>query len=259
MAKTGKTDFVIEAKNLSLGYGDTVLLHRANFRVRRGDVFAIMGESGCGKSSLLRVMIGLNPAISGSIVVDGVDMVTASEKDKNLLMQRCGVLYQSGALFSAMTLFENIALPLQKYTDWSDAMIKDIVRLKLRLVGLDGYQDFYPSEISGGMRKRAGLARAIALDPEIVYFDEPSAGLDPVSSKELDDLILSINRGFGTTIVIVTHELSSIFSIADNGIFLSKEKQSIVAEGNPWDLLKNPPSEQVYQFLTRGENEKKSK
>lgn len=252
-------DFVIEAKKLCIGYGDNLLLDNANFRVRRGSVFAIMGESGCGKSSLLRVMIGLNPAHGGSLFVDGVDMVNASVAEKNDLMQGCGVLYQCGALFSSMTLFENVALPIQKYTDWSASMIKDMVRLKLRLVGLDGYQDFYPSEISGGMRKRAGLARAIALDPKIVYFDEPSAGLDPVSSKELDDLILSINRGFGTTIVIVTHELSSIFAIADDGIFLSKEKRAIIANGNPKDLLKNPPNKQVYEFLTRGENEKKSK
>ena len=168
-------------------------------------------------------------------------------------MQGNGILYQSGALFSSMTLAENIALPMQLYTEYSSSQIKELASLKLALVGLAGFEDYYPSEISGGMKKRAGLARALALDPEIVYFDEPSAGLDPVSSKLLDDLILDINQTLGTTIVIVTHELSSIFAVGNNSIFLDGETKSILARGNPNELLKNPPNEKVLQFLTRGE------
>ena len=169
-------------------------------------------------------------------------------------MKKCGILYQSGALFSSMTLAENIALPLQQYTDFSKQTINELVSLKLALVGLKGFEDFYPSEISGGMKKRTGLARALALDPEIVYFDEPSAGLDPVSSKLLDDLIVDINQSLGTTIVIVTHELSSIFAIGNNSIFLDGTTKSIEAGGHPKELLKNPPSETVRLFLTRGES-----
>jgi phospholipid/cholesterol/gamma-HCH transport system ATP-binding protein len=167
-------------------------------------------------------------------------------------MQKCGILYQSGALFSSMTLAENVALPLQQYSDYSKSMIDDLVKLKLALVGLKGYEDFYPAEISGGMKKRAGLARALALDPEIVYFDEPSEGLDPISSKLLDDLILDINKSLGTTIVIVTHELESIFNIGSNSIFLDAETKQIGAMGNPRELLENPPNDTVYEFLTRG-------
>lgn len=170
-------------------------------------------------------------------------------------MRRCGILYQSGALFSSMTLGENVALPLQQYTDYSPRLIKELVDLKLALVGLGGFNDFYPSEISGGMKKRAGLARALALDPEILYFDEPSAGLDPVSSRHLDDLILDINRSLGTTLVIVSHELASIFAVGSNSIFLDSETKSIIGRGNPKELVKNPPNETVYNFLTRGGEE----
>ena len=164
-------------------------------------------------------------------------------------------MYQSGALFSSMTLAENIALPLEQYTGYSEREISELVSLKLALVGLAGFEDFYPSEISGGMKKRAGLARALALDPEIVYFDEPSAGLDPVSSRLLDDLILDINHNLGTTIVIVTHELASIFAVGSNSVFLDGETKSIQGYGNPRELLKNPPNEKVYNFLTRGGSE----
>ena len=168
------------------------------------------------------------------------------------MSRRCGILYQSGALFSSMTLAENIALPLQQYTNYSPKLINELVELKLALVGLYGFGEFYPSEISGGMKKRAGLARALALDPEIVYFDEPSAGLDPISSKLLDDLILDINHSLGTTIVVVTHELESIFNIGKNSIFLDAEQRKIGAYGNPKELLNNPPNQAVRQFLTRG-------
>ena len=177
----------------------------------------------------------------------------ASPAEKLEIMKHSGILYQGGALFSSMTLAENVALPLQQYTDYSPDKIQQIVAFKLAVVGLAGYENYYPSEISGGMRKRAGLARALALDPEIVYFDEPSAGLDPVSSKLLDDLILDINHSLGTTIVIVTHELSSIFAVGNNSIFLDGASKSILARGNPNDLLRNPPNDTILEFLTRGE------
>ena len=184
-----------------------------------------------------------------------LNMATASQKLE--MMKHMGILYQSGALFSSMTLGENVALPLQQYTNYCQTKIHDIVAFKLALVGLAGFEDYYPSEISGGMRKRAGLARALALDPEIVYFDEPSAGLDPVSSKNLDDLILEINKSLGTTIIVVTHELPSLFAIGKNSIFLDKTIQTISAKGNPKELLNNPPNEQVYEFLTRGVSHEK--
>lgn len=245
---------IIMAKNLSVGYDDFLLMKNISFEVNKGDVFIIMGGSGCGKSSLLKVMTGLVPPKGGHVYIKGKNFTNASACEQNEIMKKCGILYQSGALFSSMTLAENIALPLQQYTDFSQSTIDDLVSLKLALVGLKGFEDFYPSEISGGMKKRAGLARALALDPDIVYFDEPSAGLDPVSSKLLDDLILDINQSLGTTIVVITHELSSIFAIGNNSIFLDGNTKSIGARGNPKDLLKNPPSEAIKQFLTRGES-----
>lgn len=245
----------IEVKNLTIGYGDFVLLKDISYRVNKGDIFIIMGGSGCGKSSMLRVLTGLVPPQKGTIIIDGIDFTRAEPSVRNDIMQRCGILYQSGALFSSMTLAENIALPLQQYTSYSEREINELVSLKLALVGLAGFEEFYPSEISGGMKKRAGLARALALDPEVVYFDEPSAGLDPVSSKLLDDLILDINHNLGTTIVIVTHELSSIFAVGSNSVFLDGETKSIQGYGNPRELLKNPPNEKVRNFLTRGGSE----
>ncbi|MBP1532358.1 MAG: ATP-binding cassette domain-containing protein [Alphaproteobacteria bacterium] len=243
---------IIEVQDLSVGYGDYVLLHDASYQVNRGDVFIIMGGSGCGKSSMLRVLTGLIAPLKGKVVIDGVNIAEADEKNIQRIRKKSGILYQSGALFSSMTLAENIALPLQQYSDYSPKTIKELAGLKLALVGLKGFDDFYPSEISGGMKKRAGLARALALDPDIVYFDEPSAGLDPISSRNLDDLILEINQSLGTTIVVVTHELSSIFAIGNNSIFLDADTKTILAKGNPHELLKNPPDEKVYKFLTRG-------
>ena len=242
----------IQAKNITVAYGSFVLLKEIDFTVNPHDIFIIMGGSGCGKSSLLRVLTGLMPPAHGDILIDGVNFTKASPSERNFLMQKSGILYQSGALFSSMTLAENIALPLQQYTSYSQKTISELVSLKLALVGLAGFEDFYPSEISGGMKKRAGLARALALDPEIVYFDEPSAGLDPISSKRLDDLIIDINQTLGTTIVVVTHELSSIFDIGTNSIFLDSVSKNIIARGAPKELLKNPPNETVYEFLTRG-------
>lgn len=249
----------IAAQNLTIGYGDYVLLKDLDFTVNRHDVFIIMGGSGCGKSSMLRVLTGLVPPLGGKVFVNGVDFTSASARVKAKIMQDNGILYQSGALFSSMTLAENIALPMQLYRDYPAGEIRELVALKLALVGLKGFGEYYPSEISGGMKKRAGLARALALDPEIVYFDEPSAGLDPVSSKLLDDLILDINRSLGTTIVIVTHELNSIFAVGSNSIFLDGDSKSILARGNPRELLKNPPDEKVFQFLTRGEGKNAQK
>ena len=243
---------IIQARNLSIGYADNVIMKNMSFDVQKGDIFIIMGGSGCGKSTLLRTLTGLIPPQNGQIYIQGVEMGSASASQKTEIMKHSGILYQSGALFSSMTLGENVALPLQQYTNYSQNEIQDIVAFKLALVGLAGFGDYYPSEISGGMRKRAGLARALALDPEIVYFDEPSAGLDPVSSKNLDDLILEINKSLGTTIIVVTHELPSLFAIGKNSIFLDKTIQTISAIGNPKELLKNPPNEQVYEFLTRG-------
>ena len=242
----------IVVKDLTIAYGDFVLLKDISFTVNKHDIFIIMGGSGGGKSSMLRVLTGLVPAARGKITIDGIDFTGASETDRSKIMRRSGILYQSGALFSSMTLAENIALPLQQYTDYPEKMIAELVSLKLALVGLKGFEEFYPSEISGGMKKRAGLARALALDPEIVYFDEPSAGLDPISSKLLDDLILDINHSLGTTIVVVTHELESIFAIGSNSIFLDGNTKSILGRGNPRELLKNPPNDEVYNFLTRG-------
>ncbi len=248
-----KKQVVIQAEKLSVGYDSLLLLKDIDFKINKGDIFIIMGGSGCGKSSLLRVLTGLVPAKSGHVWINGKNFTNASQNDKIAIMKQCGILYQSGALFSSMTLAENIALPLEQYTDYTPKIIQEIVSLKLALVGLSGFENFYPSQISGGMKKRAGLARALALDPEIVYFDEPSAGLDPISSKLLDDLILQINQTLGTTIVIVTHELNSIFSIGTNSVFLDSETKQIGARGNPKALLKNPPNDTVYQFLTRGE------
>lgn len=250
-----KSDIMIEAKDLTVAYGSYALLKHADFQVKKGDIFIIMGGSGSGKSSLLRVLTGLMPPAQGEILIDGVDFVKAPPQKQKEIMQKCGILYQSGALFSSMTLAENIAMPLQQYTDYSEKTIQELVSLKLALVGLAGFEDFYPSEISGGMKKRAGLARALALDPEIVYFDEPSAGLDPVSSKLLDNLIIDINQSLGTTMVIVTHELASIFDIGSNSIYLDGNSKSIIARGNPNDLLKNPPNETIYNFLTRGKED----
>lgn len=248
-----KKEVKIKVENLTIAYGDFVLMKNISFEVNKGDIFIIMGGSGGGKSSLLRVLTGLVPPATGDIWIDGIDFAKAPRAERDEIMRRCGILYQSGALFSSMTLAENVALPLQQYTDYSEKLINELVSLKLALVGLSGFEEFYPSEISGGMKKRAGLARALALDPEIVYFDEPSAGLDPISSKLLDDLIIDINRSLGTTIVVVTHELSSIFAIGTNSIFLDADIKGILGRGNPKELLKNPPNDKLLTFLTRGE------
>ena len=247
----------ISTRDLTVAYGDYVLMRDVNLDVRKGDIFLIMGGSGCGKSTLLRVLMGLKAPSRGRVLYGGQDFWNAGEDVRQGLMRGIGVLFQSGALWSSMTLAENIALPLQKYSNYPADVIDELVNLKLSLVGLGGFGDYYPAEISGGMKKRAGLARALALDPEIVYFDEPSAGLDPVSSARLDNLMKDINQNLGTTLVVVTHELESIFSIGTNSVFLDAESKTITAQGNPNELLKNPPDETVYNFLTRGKADEK--
>ncbi len=246
----------IKVENLTMAYGDFVIQRDLNFTIYRGDIFVIMGASGCGKSTLLKHLIGLMRPARGKIIFGDVDFWAVPEHVRWSLMEKCGVSYQDGALWSSMTLSENISLPLEQYTSLTPGQIRRLASLKLRLVGLSGFDDFYPAEISGGMRKRAGLARAMALDPEVLFFDEPSAGLDPVSSKLLDDLILEIRDSLGATIVVVTHELASIFSIGSNGVFLDNEQRTMLATGNPHDMLKRATDPKIIDFLTRGTGKK---
>lgn len=243
----------IEVTGLDMIFDAYVVQKNIDLTVQAGEIFVIMGGSGCGKSTLLRHMIGLLTPVRGAIRYDGENLCTAIGQERNSLTRRFGVLFQSGALWSSMTLAENVALPIRTYTKLSEPEIEELVALKLALVGLRGFEDYMPSEISGGMRKRAGLARAIALDPDILFFDEPSAGLDPVSSKRLDDLILELRDSLGATIIVVTHELASIFAIADNSIFLDAETRTPIAHGAPRQLLTDCPSPQVQAFLRRGE------
>lgn len=246
---------LITISNLTMAYGSFVLQQDLNFTIHQGDIFVIMGESGCGKSTLLRHMIGLKEPASGAIHFRDTDFWNVSEQQRNQIMQRCGILYQGSALLSSMTLAENVALPLRQHTTLSLEEIGDLVSLKLRLVGLAGFDNFYPSEISGGMKKRAGLARAIALDPEILFFDEPSAGLDPISARLLDDLILELRDSLGATVVLVTHELASIFAIGNDSIFLDVDSRTMIAQGAPQTLLESTTNKKVKQFLTRGASE----
>ncbi|MBK8210129.1 MAG: ATP-binding cassette domain-containing protein [Rhodospirillales bacterium] len=235
-----------------MAFGSFVLQRDLTFTVARGDIFIIMGGSGCGKSTLLRHLIGLKSPAAGKVYYSGESLWDSPIEQQRQILQGTGVLFQRGALWSSMTLSENIALPLREYTDLSAAEIRDIAALKLALVGLAGFEDYYPSEISGGMQKRAGLARAMALDPEILFFDEPSAGLDPISSRLLDDLILELRDSLGATIVVVTHELASIFAIGNNSVFLDAESKTMIASGNPKLLLAETKNPTVKQFLTRG-------
>jgi len=244
---------IIQVSRLEMGYGDFVLMRDLNFTVNRSDIFIIMGGSGCGKSTLLKILVGLKEPLRGQVLYGDVNFWEADRSERERFMRRFGILYQSGALWSSMTLAENIALPLQQYTNLNAGQMKEVVALKLALVGLAGFEDYYPSEISGGMKKRAGLARAMALDPDILFFDEPSAGLDPVSAHLLDDLILELRDSLGTTIVVVTHELASIFAIGNNSIYLDVETRTMIASGNPKNLLAESKDPTVRKFLTRGE------
>ena len=248
-----QNDAHITVRNLTMAYGDFVLMRDLDFEIKRGEIFVIMGGSGCGKSTLLRHLIGLKEPAKGEIFCGGEPFTGASQESREEMLRRFGVLYQSGALWSSMTLAENVGLPLGEFTDLSPGDIREVASLKLSLVGLKGFEDFYPSEISGGMQKRAGLARAIALDPEVLFFDEPSAGLDPISSKLLDDLILELRDSMGATVVMVTHELASIFAIGTNSIFLDTETRTATAIGPPKELRDHSDNPNVRRFLLRGD------
>lgn len=249
---TGNPDGpVLAVEHLSARFGDNVVLADINFQVNSGEKLLVVGESGCGKSTLLKIMIGLMKPASGRILFHGNDMLEADEQKLNHYRRSIGVLFQSSALISSMTIGENIALPLNECTDIDPTMTDLIVKMKLSMVNLAGYENHYPSELSGGMRKRAGIARALALDPAALFFDELSAGLDPVTSAELDGLIHKINGALGTTMIIVSHELESIFAIADRVIMLSKETRGIIAEGYPSDLKENSPDPYVRNFFHR--------
>ena len=246
----------ITVKSLTMAFGEFVVMHDLDFTVRRGDIFFIMGGSGGGKSTLFRHMIGLNEPARGSVWYGATNFTAASPDERDVLRRTFGVLFQGSALWSAMTLAENVGLPLGEFTDLGPAEIREVADLKLALVGLRGFEDHFPSEISGGMQKRAGLARAIALDPDVLFLDEPSAGLDPISSKLLDDLILSLRDSLGATVVMVSHELPSIFGIGDDCIFLDTEVRTMTAHGNPRELRDHPPNRNVHRFLTRGADER---
>ena len=255
---------IIKVRDLRVGYGDAVILDQVSFNVYEGEVFVILGGSGCGKSTLLKAMIGLNPPFSGRIIVDGDEVLTDDETRLQRVLRKMGVLYQGAALFGSMTVGENVALPIEEYTSLSEESIHTLVRMKLGLVSLQGYENHFPSELSGGMKKRAGLARAMALNPKILFFDEPSAGLDPITSAELDDLILHLNRSLGTTMVIVTHELESIFTVAERIIMLDRNAKGIIAEGDPRYLRDHSQNPFVRQFFNRraveeGQDEKGSR
>jgi phospholipid/cholesterol/gamma-HCH transport system ATP-binding protein len=244
----------IEVRGLEMAYGSYVLMRDINFTVAPGEVMVIMGGSGCGKSTLLKYLIGLKEVEKGEILYCGRSFSKATPEQQEEMQRTFGVLYQGGALWSSLTLAENVALPLEQYTRLSSEEIREIVSMKLALVGLKGFEEFYPSEISGGMRKRAGLARAMSLDPALLFFDEPSAGLDPITSRRLDELILRLRDSLGTTIVVVTHELPSIFTIADTSIFLDAETKMVIAHGNPRELVKEGRSDpKVREFLLRGD------
>lgn len=251
MNESAETKTQIQVQDLTMAFGSHVVQRDLSFEVRSGEIFVIMGDSGCGKSTLMRHMIGLKEPAAGRVLYKGEDFWNAEEAERERLQQDFGVLYQTAALFSAMTLVENVSLPLLEYSDLDPDFAQEVAMLKLALVGLDGFEQYYPSEISGGMRKRAGLARAMALDPDILYFDEPSAGLDPLSSRRLDDLIMELRDSLGTTIVLVTHELPSIFELGDNAVFLDAETKTMIAQGKPSDL-KDSPERKVRAFMSRG-------
>jgi len=242
----------ITVKDLSMAYGDYTVMRSLDFSVRPSEIKVIMGVSGCGKSTLLKHLVGLEQAEQGGIFY-GDERFESGTESAERIRRGFGVSFQGGALWSSMTLEENVALPLEQYTELSAAEIREIVDFKLSLVGLAGFGHRMPSELSGGMQKRAGLARAIALDPHILFFDEPSAGLAPLSSRRLDDLILELRDALGTTVVVVTHELASIFAIADSALFLDAESKTALCDGKPDELLDDPETDaKVRRFLSRG-------
>ncbi len=243
---------VLTVEDLTMAYGEVVLQRDINFSVNLGDIFFIIGGSGCGKSTLLRHLIGLQRPAAGRVLYGATDLWSLDDEQRAALMRHAGVLYQGNALWSSMTLAENVALPLHHYTNLEPSLIRELVMLKLSNVGLVGFEDYYPSALSGGMRKRAAIARAIALDPEFLFFDEPSAGLDPVSGRRLDDLLLELRDTLGATLVIVSHDLASIYAIATNSVFLDARARTMLATGDPRELLKTSDQPAVINFLTRG-------
>ncbi|MBO7509497.1 MAG: ATP-binding cassette domain-containing protein [Alphaproteobacteria bacterium] len=247
----GKKEPFFQIKDLTLGYGGRVVLCDLNFTVNRGDIFVIMGASGCGKSTIMRSMIGLMRPESGRVIVDGIDLWSLSNDERARVIETFGISYQGGALFSSMTVRENVALPLELKTNMTPREINEQVNETLKLVGMDGYQNLYPPEISGGMIKRTALARAMILNPRVLFFDEPSAGLDPVHSANLDGLIQKINRTMGTTIIMVTHELPTIMTIATNSVYIDSETRTVGATGAPKQILKTTKNRKIIDFLTR--------
>lgn len=251
--KRSDANFIV-VKNLDLGYGDRVVLRDINFTINRGDIFVIMGMSGCGKSTIMRSVVGLLRPMRGNILVDGTDLWAVDDDTRKKVIEKFGVSFQSGALFSSMTVGENVALPIELKSCLSAQKIRERVREKLKIVGMAGCENLYPAQISGGMIKRVALARALVTEPDTLFFDEPSAGLDPVRSAELDQLILNINRMHGTTIVMVTHELPTIMSIATNSVYIDCDTRSVASCGAPRNILNTTKNPQIIEFLTRGKS-----
>jgi phospholipid/cholesterol/gamma-HCH transport system ATP-binding protein len=242
---------IIEVRDLTAKYGDAVVLKDVNFDVMPGEILAIIGGSGCGKTTLLRHLVGLNAPAAGRIMIDGLDIADHENAAFDAALRKFGILFQGGALFGSMSIAENVSLPIIEYTDLKPAAIAQLVRMKLCSVDLGGYENHLPSELSGGMIKRAALARALALDPEILFLDEPTAGLDPVISAEIEELILRINHSLGTTMVIITHSLNIIFKVAHRIIMLDKTAQGVIAQGDPKHLKEKSPDPKVRQFFNR--------